>query len=190
MAKTNSTMLPLGQKAMDFSLIGVDGEFHFSKITGQSGYLIAFICNHCPFVKHLKKEFSILAKKALEKNIYTVAINSNDIKQYPEDNLDKMKEDKKTFNYPFPYLLDESQEVAKEFRAACTPDFYLFDENKELVYRGQFDDSRPENGIPITGDSLQQAINNLLQKKAPLKNQKASLGCNIKWKPNNEPNYY
>ncbi len=190
MSRTNSTMLPLGTKAMDFSLTGVDGEFHFSEITGKSGYLITFICNHCPFVKHLKKEFSTFTKSILKKNIHTIAINSNDIEQYPEDNLERMKEDKEIFNYGFPYLLDDSQEVAKGFKAACTPDFYLFDEHKILVYRGQFDDSRPENGVAITGQDLEKAIDNLLQKKEPLNEQRPSIGCNIKWKPGNEPDYY
>ena len=126
----------------------------------------------------------------LSKGIYTIAINSNDVEQYPDDNLDKMKEDKEAFNYSFPYLLDESQAVAKAYSAACTPDFYLFDKNKTLVYRGQFDDSRPENGLPVTGEHLKKAIHHLLQGRPPLEEQKPSIGCNIKWKPGNEPDYF
>lgn len=190
MAKTESIMLPLGTEAADFSLNGVDGMFNFSQMKGKAGYVIAFICNHCPFVKHLKKEFSTFAQDVLAQNIHTIAINSNDVEKYPDDSLEKMKEDKEMFHYAFPYLLDESQEVAKLYRAACTPDFYLFDANKTLVYRGQFDASRPENGIPVTGEDLRQAITHLLAGNPPLTQQRPSIGCNIKWKPGQEPNYF
>ena len=190
MSRTESIMLPLGTKAVDFSLNGTDGEFNFSQIQNKAGYVIAFICNHCPFVKHLKKQFSFFAQEALDKNVFTVAINSNDVGEYPDDSLEKMKIDKEIFNYSFPYLWDESQEVAQSYKAACTPDFYLFDADKRLVYRGQFDASRPDNGIAVTGEDLRKAVTHLLTGKSPLAEQRPSIGCNIKWKPGQEPSYF
>ena len=184
MALTPSTMLPLGTKALHFELLDAVSNTKISLGKGHStiGTVIMFICNHCPYVKHLKKELAEFAKEYQKKNIAFIAINSNDVENYPEDSPEKMREDAQQFGYIFPYLYDESQEIAKAYQAACTPDFYLFDKNLSCVYRGQFDDSRPGNHIPVTGKDLKAAIDNLLTNKPIDPNQKPSMGCNIKWK--------
>ncbi len=192
MATVNSTMLPLGTKAPSFNLSEpFTGKYvNFDDYKDSKGYLVMFICNHCPYVKHLHPKLSELCSLYQGKGIAVFAISSNDTNQYPEDNTIMMIEEVKKHGFPFPYLFDEDQTVAKAYHAACTPEFYLFDSNKKLVYRGQFDDSRPGNGLPLTGDSLKNALDALLSNKQPdPNNQKPSIGCNIKWKPGNEPNY-
>ena len=184
MARTPSNMLPLGTKAPDFRLLDtLNGQYSSLKdIKGSKGTVIMFICNHCPFVKHVNIEISRLAKDYITKGIRCIAISSNDVENYPEDAPDLMKQNAFAHGFIFPYLYDETQDVAKEYNAACTPDFYLFDENLKLVYRGQLDDSRPGNGIPVTGNDLRNAIDNLLSGQPISENQKPSIGCNIKWR--------
>jgi thiol-disulfide isomerase/thioredoxin len=152
--------------------------------------LVAFICNHCPYVKHIRSAFAELAKEYQAQGVGVVAINSNDADSYQEDRPEKMAEEIKQVGYKFPYLYDESQEVAKAYRAACTPDFYLFDGDRRLVYRGQFDDSRPGNGRPVTGADLRAALDAVLAGRPVSSNQRPSLGCNIKWKRGNAPDYF
>jgi thiol-disulfide isomerase/thioredoxin len=152
--------------------------------------LVAFICNHCPFVKHLRAGLAQLARDYQPKGVAFVGINSNDAANYPDDSPAKMKDEAKSAGYLFPYLYDESQAVAKAYRAACTPDFYLFEKNHRLVYRGQFDDSRPGNDLPIAGKDLRAALDAVLSGKPDSSNQKPSIGCNIKWKSGNEPDYF
>ena len=192
MAATPSTMLPLGTTAPDFKLTEADGAtIRLADFNGSQGLVVAFISNHCPFVKHLRHRFGALADEYMPKGVSFVAIGSNDVENYPDDGPDKMKEEKEIAGYCFPYLYDETQVVAKAYRAACTPDFYLFDSNHKLVYRGQFDDSRPGNGRSITGKDLRAAIEAVLTGEAiPEDRQKPSLGCNIKWKAGNAPEYY
>ncbi len=184
MARTPSNMIPLGTIAPDFELLdSVTGEKKsYSDISGNEGTLIMFICNHCPYVKHIEDELILLSNEYISRGIGIAGISSNDIVKYPEDAPERMKELAEEKGYPFPYLYDESQEVAKSYDAACTPDFYLFDSEKKLVYRGQLDDSRPESDIPVTGKDLRAALNSLLSGEPPNPDQKPSLGCNIKWK--------
>lgn len=184
MARTPSNMLPLGTQAVDFELpdFNLGGNFSLYSNKGKVGTLIMFICNHCPFVKHLNHELAQLAKDYQSQGIQVVAINSNDVENYPEDAPELMTLNAKENDFIFPYLFDESQEVAKMYDAACTPDFYLFNEDLKLVYRGQLDDSRPGNEIPVTGKDLREAMDSLLQNRLPAENQKPSIGCNIKWK--------
>lgn len=183
MARTASNMLPLGTLAPEFSLMDTVTErtMNLQALKGDRGTLIMFICNHCPFVKHVNAELSDMAKAYQEKGIAFIAISSNDVKNYPQDAPHHMKKVAKEEFYTFPYLYDETQEVAKEYQAACTPDFFLFDENLALVYRGQLDDSRPGNGVPVTGADLKEAMNALLEGEAISADQKPSIGCNIKW---------
>ena len=192
MAATSSTMLSLGTPAPDFKLNDTDGStVSLSSLKGGPGFLIAFISNHCPFVKHLRHRFAAMADEYMPRGISFVAIGSNDVENYPDDGPIKMAEEKELAGYRFPYLYDETQEVAKAYRAACTPDFYLFDADHKLAYRGQFDDSRPGNGRSITGKDLRKAIDaTLAGESVPEEKQKPSLGCNIKWKPGNAPEYY
>lgn len=182
MAATPSNMIPLGTLAPAFRLENVNGGWiDFDPETGKpegNGFIICFICNHCPFVKHIESELISIAKDAEQSGIKVFAISSNDIEKYPDDAPELMAEK----NYPFPYLYDESQEVAKAFDAACTPDFYLFDGEYRLVYRGQMDNSRPGNDQPVDGRDLRAAIETLLNGEPPLKDQRPSIGCNIKWK--------
>ena len=182
MARTPSNMIPLGFKAPYFDLweplTGKNKNLYDLK--GQYGLLVMFICNHCPFVVHIKEELIKLGLDYKSQGIGIVGINSNDIETHPEDHPEKMIEQ----NYSFPYLFDESQEVAKAYDAACTPDFFLFDAKLKCVYRGQLDDSRPESEIAVDGKDLRDAMNSLINNKAINTNQKASLGCNIKWKVN------
>lgn len=191
MARTPSTMLELGTVAPDFRLMDTDGRWITRDAAAKkNGLLVLFICNHCPFVIHVRSELAKLGTDYLKKDIGIVAINSNDTVSYPDDSFEKMKVEKKSAGYPFPYLLDETQSVAQAYKAACTPDIYLFDKDKRLVYRGQLDDSRPGNGVPVTGKDLRAAMDQVVAGKLPIKEQKPSLGCNIKWKQGNEPYYF
>lgn len=191
MAETPSTMLPLGTKAPSFNLPDPQGKKVSSDNFKEApAFLVAFICNHCPYVKHICSQFAELAKEYQAKGVGIVGINSNDFENYPDDRPEKMAEEIKRVGYTFPYLYDESQEVAKAYRAACTPDFYLFDRNRSLVYRGQFDDSRPNNRRPTTGADLRVALDAVLAGREVPNEQKPSLGCNIKWKHGNAPDYF
>ncbi len=184
-------MLPLGTTAPDFKLPDTDGKvISLADFKDKSALLVLFICNHCPYVKHIRTGLAQLARDYQPRHVAVVGINSNDVANYPEDSPAKMKAEVKSAGYIFPYLYDESQAVAKAYRAACTPDIYLFDQNQKLVYRGQFDDSRPGNGIPVTGKDLRVALDAVLADKPVPTNQKASIGCNIKWKSGNEPDYF
>lgn len=194
MAATPSTMLDLGVKAPDFTLPdyapGANGAMRsLSDFSGAKALVVMFICNHCPFVKHVQDELSRLRGDYADRGVAFVAISSNDVENYPDDAPSKMTDEAKRAGYGFPYLYDESQEVAKAYRAACTPDFFLFDENRGLAYRGQLDDSRPKNGLPVTGADLRAALDAVLQGREALGDQKPSIGCNIKWKKGNEPSY-
>jgi peroxiredoxin len=191
MARTPSTMLELGTRAPDFSLPDTDGkEVSLESLSGAPGLLVAFICNHCPYVIHLREALAALGKDAQGRGLAVVAISSNDVENYPQDSPELMVEEKASAGYTFPYLYDATQEVAKAYQAACTPDFYLFDGDQRLVYRGQFDSSRPGNGDPITGADLRAAIDALLAGEGAAQTQVPSLGCNIKWKPGNAPAYF
>ncbi len=184
MAQTPSNMLPLGTKAPSFSLINtVTNQLtSLKKLKGPKGTVIMFICNHCPFVIHINEALTQIANIYQEKGIHFIAISSNDVINYPQDSPDLMKSHAIKNNYPFPYLYDETQEIAKLYDAACTPDFYLFDNELQLVYRGQLDDSRPGNGILVTGSDLVSAMDAILEEKTVNSIQKPSIGCNIKWK--------
>ena len=184
MAQTPSVMLPLGTVAPSFTLLNTITDQHLSLIDlkGEKGTVIMFICNHCPFVIHVNNEIVRLANDYINKGFQFIAISSNDIINYPQDGPDKMKETAFNHKYPFPYLYDETQEVAKAFQAACTPDFFLFDKSLHLIYRGQLDDSRPGNGIPVDGIDLRNALDAVLKGVAVSEVQKPSIGCNIKWK--------
>ncbi len=188
MSLTPSTMLPLGTTAPDFRLPDTNGKTVALKdFKDKTALLVIFMCNHCPYVKHIRAGLVQLAKDYLPRNVAIVGINSNDVANYPEDSPARMKEEVKAAGYSFPYLYDESQAVAKAYRAACTPDIYLFDRGRRLVYRGQFDASRPGNGIPVTGKELRAALDTVLAGKPTSEFQTPSMGCNIKWKAGNEP---
>jgi peroxiredoxin len=191
MALTPSTMLPLGTTAPDFTLPDTNGKtVSLADFRNQAALLVLFICNHCPYVKHIRDGLAQLARDYQPKHVGIVGINSNDVANYPEDSPAQMKKEVKSAGYTFPYLYDETQAVAKAYRAACTPDIYLFDKNRKLVYRGQFDGSRPGNGIPVTGRDLRAALDTVLAGQPVSPDQKASMGCNIKWKAGNEPGYF
>jgi peroxiredoxin len=184
-------MLELGTPAPGFALPDCDGRVHsLADFASAPALLVAFICSHCPFVKHLRAEFAVLAREYQPRGLAVVAINSNDIEAYPQDGPDAMRTEATQLGYVFPYLLDATQAVAKAYRASCTPDFFLFDARRRLVYRGQFDDSRPGNGRPVTGADLRAAIEATLAGGTPAAEQLPSLGCNIKWRKGNEPDYY
>jgi peroxiredoxin len=190
MVAVNSTMLPLGTAAPDFKLPDVSGKtLSLADFKGKP-LLVMFICNHCPYVKHIRTGLAQLGRDYVPRGAAIAAISSNDVDNYPQDGPDKMKEEAKAAGYNFPYLYDATQAVAKNYRAACTPDFYLFDKDHRLVYRGQFDDSRPGNGLPVTGKDLREALDAVLAGKAVPSAQKPSIGCNIKWKSGNEPEYF
>jgi peroxiredoxin len=190
MAVTPSTMLPLGTKAPDFNLPDTDGKFvSLSDFTDSPALLVIFMCNHCPFVKHIIDELVELVKQYQQKGLAAVGINSNDIENFPEDRPEMMAKLAEEKGFSFPYLYDETQQVAKLYMAACTPDFFLFDKDRKLVYRGQMDDSRPGNNEPINGKDLRAALDAVLEARPVAKEQKPSMGCNIKWKQGNEPNY-
>jgi peroxiredoxin len=184
-------MLSLGTVAPDFSLPNVDGRImSFADAAGSRGTVVMFICNHCPFVKHVADQLAALGRDCLGQGVGVVAISANDVSLHPADSPEQMVREAEDRGYLFPYLYDETQEVAKDYHAACTPDFYLFDADRKLVYRGQFDASRPGNGIPVTGRDLRAAIAALLAGQPPVGDQIPSLGCNIKWKAGNEPPYF
>lgn len=186
MTITYSKMIKLGMKAPNFELIDYNfgGSVSLLQKKGEKGTLIFFICNHCPFVKHINRELVNIANDFQKYGISFIGINSNDIKNYSEDSPQKMKEVAIQENYPFVYLFDETQQVAHSYSATCTPDFYLFNSNLKLVYRGQMDDSRPGNKIPVSGSDLRFAIKNMMKNNSIIINQKPSSGCNIKWKRN------
>ena len=188
-----STMLPLGTKMPNFNLLGTDEKIYTNEMfNGKVGSLVMFICNHCPFVKHVNDEIVKLTNEIMEKNIAVIGINSNDSSQekYAEDSIEKMREYATNLGYNFPYVVDEDQSAAKNFTAQCTPDFFLFDSESTLVYRGQLDGSRPGNDIPTDGESLRSAIDALLNNEEPISEQLPSMGCNIKWKVGEEPDYF
>lgn len=184
MARTPSNMLPLGTVAPDFSLVDTvtNNTVALEQIKGEKGTVIMFICNHCPFVIHVNEEIVRIANDYRSQGFGFIAISSNDIEKYPDDAPDKMWKHAQKNKYTFPYLFDETQEVAKAYNAACTPDFYLFDANLHLIYRGQLDDSRPGNGIPVNGRDLREALDAVLRNSKVSDLQKPSIGCNIKWK--------
>ena len=188
-----STMLPLGTRMPKFQLYGIDEKTYTNEdFSGKAGTLVMFICNHCPFVKHVNNELVLLSNELLEKNIGVIGINSNDSSQekYAEDSFDKMKEYSSELGYKFPYVVDEDQSAAKSFTAQCTPDFFLFDSEQTLIYRGQLDSSRPGNDKPVDGESLRNAVSAMLAQERPLEIQIPSMGCNIKWRINEEPDYF
>lgn len=190
MVAVNSTMLPLGTAAPNFQLPDVSGKnVSLADFKGKP-LLVMFICNHCPYVKHIRSGLAQLGHDYIPRGAAIVAISSNDVENYPQDGPDKMKEEAKSAGYNFPYLYDATQSVAKAYRAACTPDFFLFDKDHRLAYRGQFDDSRPGNSAAVTGKDMREALDAVLAGKAPASAQKPSIGCNIKWKAGNEPEYF
>jgi peroxiredoxin len=191
MVATNSTMLPLGTPAPDFCLADTAGKkLCLADFAGATALVIVFMCNHCPFVKHLRSGLAQLAREYQHRGVAVAGINSNDVQNYPADSPGRMAEEARSAGYIFPYLFDETQEVAKAYRAACTPDFYVFDRHRRLAYRGQFDDSRPGNGLPVTGKDVRNALEDILAGREVTGLQKPSIGCNIKWKPGNEPEYF
>lgn len=191
MVETPSTMLPLGTEAPAFSLPDTGGNtVSLGDFADAPALLVVFMCNHCPYVKHVREGLAGLVRQYQEKGVAAVAINSNDVESYPDDSPEKMAKEAAAYGYTFPYLFDESQETAKAYKAACTPDFYIFDEGRRLVYRGQMDDSRPGNQKTVTGADLRAALDAVLEGRPVSPDQRPSLGCNIKWKPGNEPDYF
>jgi peroxiredoxin len=190
MARTPSTMLPLGTRAPGFDLPDFDGQRHaLTDYADRPALLVVFTCNHCPFVRHMRGAFAGFAREYSQRGLAIVAIVSNDLDAYPQDGPDAMREEAKSLGYVFPYLVDASQQVAKAYQAACTPDFFLFDAERRLVYRGQFDDSRPGNAVPVTGADLRRAVDAVLAGAPVDSDQRPSIGCNIKWKAGAEPDY-
>ena len=191
MAKTESTMTPLGAQAPDFRLPDTAGAVVSREDFGAApGLLVMFICNHCPYVKHIREGLAAFGREYQKKGLAIVAINSNDVTSYPDDSPAKMPEEVATAGYTFPYLYDASQSVAKAYGAACTPDFFLFDAGRRLVYRGQFDDSRPGDGVAVSGRDLRDACDAGLAGQDVPAEQRPSIGCNIKWKAGNAPSYF
>ena len=194
MAATESTMLELGLRAPDFDLPntnpGVGPKMvSLSEYAGARALLVMFVCNHCPYVIHLRSALVALANEYAGEGLQVVAISSNSADSHPQDGPDAMREEALEHNFPYAYLYDESQAVAKAYKAACTPDFYLFDEHQKLAYRGRFDASRPKNEIPVTGDDMRRAVETVLAGRTPPTEQIPSMGCNIKWAPGNQPEY-
>jgi peroxiredoxin len=190
MALTPSTMLELGTNAPGFRLPDTEGNMvALEDFAGAPAVLVMFLCNHCPYVKHVRHELARLGHAYEERGVAVVGINANDALAYPEDNPARMRDEKAEVGYTFPYLYDESQDVAKAYQAACTPDFFLFDRQRKLAYRGQLDDSRPGNTTPVTGKDLRAALDAVLAGTPVASQQRPSMGCNIKWKPGNEPRY-
>ena len=190
MAETASTMAPLGMQAPDFRLPDTDGKIvSRDDFADAPALLVMFICNHCPFVKHIRGGLARFGRDYQERGLVVVAINSNDVVSYPDDSPEMMAKEKQLAGYTFPYLYDETQSVAKAYSAACTPDFFLFDAQRKLVYRGQFDSSRPSNNKPVTGGGLRAAADAVLANKPVSAEQKPSVGCNIKWKRGNVSRY-
>jgi thiol-disulfide isomerase/thioredoxin len=184
-------MLALGTSAPAFDLPDFDGKRHaIGDFSASPALLVTFICEHCPFVRHIRDEFARFAREYSSRGLAVVAINSNDLDAYPQDGPDAMREEARSLPYVFPYLVDATQATARAYRAACTPDFFLFDADRRLAYRGQFDDSRPGNGKPVTGADLRRAVDAVLAGTPVDADQFPSLGCNIKWKPGQEPDYY
>jgi len=190
MAQTPSTMLPLGTTAPEFNLPDPTGRKHrLADFAESKALLVMFICNHCPFVQHVRKGIAEFARDYRDESLAIVAINANDVENYPDDSPEKMAEEIEAQGYTFNYLYDEDQSVAKAYQAACTPEFYLFDRERKLIYRGQFDGSRPGNDVPVSGRDLRSAVDQYFTDGAVQVEQKASVGCNIKWKAGNEPSY-
>jgi thiol-disulfide isomerase/thioredoxin len=189
MVAKESQMLELGTVAPEFALPDPDGALH-SLGEGKAAYVVMFICNHCPFVKHVRTELAALGRDYLPKDVSIVAINSNDVVTHPGDSPEKMKEESETWGYTFPYVFDDDQAIAKAYRAACTPDFFVFDADKRLAYRGQLDGSRPSNDVPVDGSDLRAALDAVLAGGPVSGDQVPSIGCNIKWKAGNEPDYF
>ena len=191
MVLTESTMLPLGTPAPDFRLPDPDGrEVALGDLADAPALLVAFLCNHCPFVKHVREAFAALAREYQARGVAVVGISSNDFEAYPDDSPARMKAEAREAGYTFPYLVDASQEVAKAYRAACTPDFFVFDAQRRLAYRGQMDSSRPGNGRPNDGADLRAALDAVLEGRAVPEPQRPSAGCNIKWRPGNAPAWF
>ncbi|MGP8199337.1 MAG: thioredoxin family protein [Limisphaerales bacterium] len=191
MSLTPSTMLALGTSAPDFRLPDTRGQLvSLADLKSAPALLVLFICNHCPYVKNIRSALAEVGREYQRRGVAIVAINSNDAENYPEDSPERMKQEVKAAGYVFPYLYDEAQSVARAYRAACTPDIFLFDNNRKLVYRGQFDDSRPGNGRPVTGKDLRAALDAVLAGKPVPEPQTPSMGCNIKWKAGNAPDYF
>ena len=184
-------MLPLGTQAPDFQLPECEGgTFSLSDLTDSKAVLVIFMCNHCPYVKHVADQIKAIADDYMPKGVSVVAVSSNDAAEYPDDSPEAMAKEKAHRGYAFPYVYDADQSVAKAYHAACTPDFYVFDAEKKLVYRGQMDSSRPKTDIPVTGEDLRAALDAVLEGRPQSDQQRASLGCNIKWKTGNEPDYF
>ncbi len=192
MAQTASTMLPLGTSAPDFSLPepATGSTVALADLRGSPALLVMFISNHCPFVQHIREALARFTSDYRGRGLACVAIGANDVIKYPDDGPVRIAEEGQSRGYPFPYLYDESQAIAKAYRAACTPDFFLFDADRQLVYRGQFDASRPGNTVPVTGADLRAAVDAVLAGQPVSSEQKPSMGCNIKWKLGNEPDYF
>ena len=191
MVRTASVMLPLGTEAPDFQLPDYDGRIvSRDDFRGKRGLLVIFMCNHCPYVKHVAPELARIADEYQARDIAFVGISSNDIASHPEDSPEMMKAEAAAQGYHFPYLFDETQNIAQKYRAACTPDFFLFDQDLRLVYRGQLDETRPKQGSQPHGKDLRAALDALLAGKPQPQPQRPSIGCNIKWKPGNEPEYF
>lgn len=190
MVKTASTMLSLGTQAPEFSLLDVDGSTVTRTQFCGKPLLVIFMCNHCPFVVHIRAELQKLAAEYQKKGVAVVGISSNDVAAYPQDGPEKMKDEARSAGYTFPYLFDATQDVAKAYKAACTPDIFLFDAEHALAYRGQFDSSRPGNGQPVTGADLRAACDAVLSGESVTTEQRASIGCNIKWRVGQEPDYF
>jgi len=192
MAATESTMLGLGTPAPDFALPdAVSGRtIRLADFAGKQGFLVMFLCPHCPYVKHIQERLAGLLAEYRGRSLGVVAISSNDVQQFPEDSPEGLGQSARSLGFDFPYCYDESQEVAKAYQAACTPDFFLFDDRQRLAYRGQFDSSRPKNTEPVTGADLRAALDAVLDGRPVKAQQRPSIGCNIKWKPGNEPEYY
>ena len=191
MARTPSTMLELGTPAPAFRLPDFDGRTHaIEDFAAAPALLVVFACEHCPFVRHIRPEFARFTREYAARGLATVVINSNDLLDYPQDGQDAMRRESRDSDYVFPYLIDASQETAKAYRAACTPDFYLFDASRRLAYRGQFDASRPGSGVPVTGADLRAAADAVLAGRPVPPEQRPSIGCNIKWKAGNAPDYF
>ena len=188
MVDTVSTMTPLCTPAPDFSLPDTEGNIvSRDDFDDAPALLVMFLSNHCPYVKHVRSRLAELTREYMAKGVAVVGINSNDVDAYPDDSPERMAEEKQRVGYPFPYLFDESQQVARAYRAACTPDFFVFDRHRRLAYRGQMDDARPGNGKPVTGADLRRALDAVLAGGEVSGDQRPSMGCNIKWKPGNEP---
>ncbi|HEU4867733.1 MAG TPA: thioredoxin family protein [Actinomycetota bacterium] len=190
MVSVNSTMMPLGSEMPPFELPDPTGQTVAGSSFQGTPLLVMFICNHCPYVKHIRPRLAEVTKDLAGRGLAVVGINSNDSELYPDDSPEAMKAEAEEFGYTFPYLVDEDQSVAKAFRAACTPDLFLFDGEGKLAYRGQFDSSRPKNNEPVTGADLMAAAEAVLEGRPVPEDQRPSIGCNIKWKPGNEPDYF